>query len=208
MSTNQDITITVDATAATELLSSSRTVIQARRAVHDAMSNAVAIQVRSWLIDRNAQKSKHTSSNYWAQAAEATSSEADATSGRVIIRHPGVAWHRYGGTIHAKPGKALAIPLRDEVYGVWPSEQFQSRDDAFVWRSPKGSAFLAAKKGKGVKSGNRTLRLLYLLLKSVSKSADTTVLPSHADMSVAAADALRQMVRLALRRRAGTTGVA
>ena len=202
------ISVTIDARAAIELLAATRGVLEARRAVHDAAANAVAGQVRSWFITRNAAKSKHTESQYWAQAAEAVSAEADADSGRVVVRHPGTAWHRYGGTISAKPGKALAIPLRDEVYGQNPSEFFKSRDDAFVWRSPRGQAFLVAKQDKGVKSGNRTLRILYLLLKSVSKGEDTTVLPGETEQVEAASAAVRQIIRLALRRRAAAQGAA
>ena len=129
------------------------------------------------------------------------------SSGRVVVRKEGVAWHRYGGTISAKPGKALAIPQRDEVYGVWPSEQFPNRGDAFVWRR-NGKAFLVARKDKGVKSGNRTLRILYLLLKSVSKGADTTVLPPSGDMQQTAAGAVAALVRRALARRAAAQGAA
>lgn len=195
-----DITVNIDARAAIERLAATRGVMQARHAVHDAAANAVAVQVRAWFISRNSQKSKHTRSQYWAQAAEAVSAEADAASGRVVVRHPGTAWHRYGGTISAKPGKALAIPLRDEVYGVWPSEQFPSRADAFVWRR-NGKAFLVARQDKAVKSGKRTLRILYLLLKSVSKGPDTTVLPEAEAMSAAANAAVRQMIRLAIQRR-------
>lgn len=205
---SESINVTIDARAAIELLASTRGVLEARRVVHDAAANAVALQVRNWFIARNSQKSKHTRSQYWAQAAEAVSAEADADSGRVVVRHPGTAWHRYGGTIQAKPGKAMAIPLRDEVYGVWPSEQFPNRNDAFVWRSPKGKAFLVARQDKGVKSGKRTLRILYLLLKSVSKGADTTVLPSEAEQVEAASAAVRQLIRLALRRRAAAQGAA
>lgn len=202
------INVTIDAREAIATLAATRGVMDASRAVHDAAANAVAVQVRGWFITRNAAKSKHTGSQYWAQAAEAVSAEADADSGRVVVRHPGTAWHRYGGTISAKPGKALAIPLRDEVYGVWPSEFFKSRKDAFVWRSPKGKAFLVAAKGGGAKRGERTLRILYLLLKSVSKGADTTVLPPSGDMQQTAAGAVAALVRLALRRRAAAQGAA
>jgi len=201
------INVTIDAREAIATLAATRGVMDASRAVHDAAANAVAVQVRGWFITRNAAKSKHTGSQYWAQAAEAISAEADADSGRVVVRHPGTAWHRYGGTISAKPGKALAIPLRDEVYGAWPSEQFPNRGDAFVWRR-NGKAFLVARKDKGVKSGSRTLRILYLLLKSVSKGADTTVLPPSGDMQQTAAGAVAALVRRALARRAAQTGAA
>lgn len=200
------IAVTVDAEAASAKLAAIRGIVAARRAVHDAAANAVSVQVRGWLIQRNRRVSRHATSGYWGHAAEAVSAEADDTSGRVIIRHPGVAWHRYGGTIHARPGKALAIPLRDEVYGVWPSEFFRSRGDAFVWRSPRGQAFLAAAKGGGVRRGARTLRILYLLLKSVSKASDPTVLPTAADMEQTATAAVRSLVRLVIDRRMKEAG--
>ena len=194
------VTVAIDSRGAAELLAAARGVAGARAAIHRAAADAVAVQVRGWFISRNAGRSRHASSNYWSHAAEAIHTEADALSGAVIVRHPGVAWHYRGGTIHARPGKALAIPLRDEVYGVWPSEFFKSRRDAFVWR--KGDkAFLAAAPGKGARRGNRTLRLLYILLKSVSKDADPTVLPPLDAQTAAASDAVRELVRLALARR-------
>lgn len=194
------ISVTIDTRAALDMFAAARGAVGARQAIHGAAANAVALQVRNWFIARNDQKSKHTRSQYWAQVAESISAEADAASGRVVVRHPGVAWHRYGDTISAKPGKALAIPLRDEVYGVRPSEFFKSRGDAFVYRR-NGKAFLVARQDKGVKSGKRTLRILYLLLKSVSKEPDTTVLPEAEAMSAAANAAVRQMIRLAIQRR-------
>ncbi len=189
-----NIEVSVDAQAALDLLGRLRGAIAARETVHRVAAEAAGKLVRGWFLARNQDRSKHTTSNYWSHAAEATSAEADAQSGRVIVRHPGTAWHRYGGTIYAKPGKAMALPLRDEVYGVWPSERFPNRGDAFVWRSPKGQAFLAHRDGQA-------LRILYLLLKSVSKPEDPTVLPSNEEIAAAAAAAIRGLLRLALARR-------
>lgn len=194
------INISIDARAAADVLVDTRGALGALGEVHRVAAAAVGKQVRAWFIARNRLKSKHTRSNYWSQAAEAITTEADAASGRIIIRHPGAYWHRYGGTISAKPGKALAIPLRDEVYGVWPSEFFKSRSDAFVWRSPKGQAFLVASEGR--KAGKKTLRIFYLLLKSVTKGPDETVLPPTSVIHAAASDAMRQIIRTAMRRRA------
>ncbi len=187
------IHITIDTSAATSLLASARGAVADRQAIHRAAAAAVGKQVRAWLIARNSARSKHATSNYWSHAAEATSAESDARSGRVLIRHPGVYWHRYGGTIAAKPGKAMAIPLRDSVYGVCPSERFPNRGNAFIWRR-KGKAFLAARDGNA-------LRLFYLLVKSVSKAADPTVLPPDSAMAATARAAMYQLVRLALARR-------
>ena len=195
------ISISLDTGDAMALLARVRGAITATTIIHRVAAEAVAKEVRPWFIARNAARSRHTSSNYWAHAAEAIHTSADATAGTVTIRHPGIRWHREGGTIHAKPGKAMAIPLRDALYGVWPSEHFASRQDAFVWR--KGNkAFLAARPGKGIRGTTARrgeLRLLYILLKSVSKSPDPSVLPPAATMQATATAAVKLYLQRSLK---------
>ena len=111
------ISVTIDAREAIATLAAARGVLEARRAIHDAAANAVALQVRAWFISRN------------------------------------------------------------------------------------GKAFLVARQDKGVKSGKRTLRILYLLLKSVTKGPDPSVLPEESAMSAAASAAVRRLVALAIKRR-------
>ena len=184
------IQITVDASPAIAQLSALRGAIKAQEAVHRVASNAAAVLIRGHLLARNGRSVR---SNYWGKAAEAVYQEADATSGRVIIRHPGIAWHRHGGTIKAKPGKALAIPLRDSVHGMRAKERFPNKGDAFVWRH-KNRAYLAARVGKA-------MRIFYVLLKSVSKGPDASVLPSDQSLSAAANAAVHELLRLAISRR-------
>ena len=200
MSANTIVKVDIDASAAIELLAAARGSIGARRDVNDAAANAVAVQVRAWLAARNRARSRHVESQYWAHAAESVSARGLPDAALVVIRHPGVAWHLHGGTIRARPGKALAIPLRDAVYGMRPSELFTSRADAFVYRR-RGRAYLAARPDKGVKAGNRTLRILYLLLKSVSKPADPSVLPPRDAMAATASAAVSQLFHTTLKRR-------
>jgi hypothetical protein len=185
------LTIKVDTSGADAALIRARGAIGAKEALHKVAAASVSILVRGWLLSRN---TRSITSNYWSKAAEATTPESDATSGRVIIRHPGVGWHRYGGTIRAKPGKALAIPLKAAVKGMWPSEAFPNKGDAFIYRR-NGKAFLAAREGKA-------LRIFYILLKSVSKSADPTVLPDSALIASTAATSIRSFLALQLARRA------
>jgi hypothetical protein len=183
------LTIKVDTSGADAALIRARGAIGAKEAIHKVAAASVSILVRGWLLSRN---TRSIFSNYWSKAAEATTPESDATSGRVIIHHPGVGWHRYGGTIRAKPGKALAIPLKAAVKGMWPSEKFPNKGDAFIYRK-NGHVFLAARQGKA-------LRIFYLLLKSVSKSPDPTVLPDSSAISVAASSAIRELLTLTLSR--------
>jgi len=192
------INIDIDARQPIAALARLRGAVAASTAIHKVAAEAVARDLRPWFVARNAQKSRHTESNYWAQVAEAIHTTASTESGTITIRHPGIRWHRYGGTIHAKPGKAMAIPLRDALYGVWPSEYFPSRKDAFVFRH-RGKAFLAARPERGVGQGRgkRQLRILYLLLKSVSKGPDESVLPPAAQMQATAAEAVNTFINRA-----------
>lgn len=184
MSTN--LNITVDTSAAADLLYRTRGILGAREAMHEAAVIDVSVLLRNWLIARNVR----SPGNYWSEAGESVRHESDATSGRVIIGKPGVGWHRYGGTIKAKPGKALAIPLRAALKGINASEYFPNKDDAFIYRKKgeRGKAFLATREGKA-------LRIHYILLKSVSKRADPTVLPDNATISATAATAIHNLIQ-------------
>jgi len=180
------LTVTVDARAAQARLAATRSIIGAQLSINRTAAFAGANVVRRHLLRRNSRSER---SSYWTQAAEATMPESTATSAAVVIRHPGIGWHRFGGTINAKPGKAMAIPLRSDVTnGEWPSERFGPRPNAsFVWRR-NGKAFLAVRDGKA-------LRLLYLLVKSVSKAADPSVLPTTKEIARSVSTAIRTLVR-------------
>jgi hypothetical protein len=187
-----EVIVQVDASQAVRTLAALRGAVAARAGANKVAAFSCANLIRRHLIDRNVRSQR---SNYWSQAAEAVTPEHSGESAAVVIRHPGIRWHLGGGTIAAKPGKAMAIPLRDEVHGVWPSEYFQDTPGAaFVWRR-KGKAFLATRDGK-------VLKILYLLVKAVSKEPDPSTLPAPAEISAAAAASIRDLVRLALARRA------
>lgn len=129
------------------------------------------------------------SSNYWGNAAEAISSDADSQAAYVHIRHPGIALHYYGGTVYPRNADNLCIPLRNELYGVWPSEAFQSGEDkTFKWTNKKtGKAFIAT-------SEDGKLTLHYLLLKSTEHTPDRSVLPAEQDLLDAAARSLHALL--------------
>jgi hypothetical protein len=184
------LNINVDDRAVYDMLANARGALAARETINKVSAAAVADRLRTHFLTRNARSSR---SNYWSKAAEATTHGADASSGWVRTRHPGVAWHRWGGTISAKPGKAMAIPLRDVVRGIQPSEKWPDRQSAFVYRR-HGKAFLAARE-------NGALRIYYLLVKSVSKGPNADVLPSEAQLKVAAALAVRALLYVHLSRR-------
>ena len=114
----------------------------------------------------------------------------NAAGGSLRIAHPGVALHYYGGIVLAKPGKSLAIPLRPENKGKWPSERFPTKGDAFVLRrKASGKAFW--RRGKMTEP----LRLQYLLVKSVRMRADPSVFPSPEQNTAAAEGAAAALER-------------
>ena len=182
--------ITADTSGADALLARTREALVSKAELHTAAANAVHVLLRGWFIARN---SRSQTSNYWSKAAESIYHEADAVSGRVVVTKPGVAYNRYGGTISAKPGKALAIPLKAAVKGMRASERFPSKGDAFIYRK-NGKAFLAAREGNA-------LRIFYLLVKSVSKTADTSVLPNPAQLSECARGSMLRIIQLRLKRK-------
>jgi hypothetical protein len=182
--------ITVDTSAADALLARARAAALDKAELHEAAAASISKLLRGWFIARN---SRSPTSNYWSEAGESVYHEFDATSGRVVVHKQGVGWHRYGGVIRAKPGKALAIPLKASVKGMRASEKFPSKDDAFVYRKG-GKAFLAAREGGA-------LRIFYLLVKSVSKTADRSVLPDETEIWGTAAASMLKLIRTRLSRR-------
>jgi len=104
--------------------------------------------------------------------------KATGNGKQVILEasHPGAALHQYGGTVRAKRGKSLAIPLSKEAKRVGSPRKNRFPRPLFVWVSQKGkrAAFLAeavagkAKgRGKNRKAGPGKLLFHYILLKSV-----------------------------------------
>ena len=181
--------ITADTSGADALLARTRAAALSKAELHTAAAGAIHVLLRGWFIARNL---RSQTSNYWSEAAESIYHESDAVSGRVIVPKKGVAWHRYGGVIRAKPGKALAIPLKASVKGMRASEKFPSKGDAFIYRK-NGKAFLAAREGNA-------LRIFYILLKSVSKTADPSVLPNNAQLSECARASMLRIIQLRLKR--------
>jgi hypothetical protein len=166
--------------------------------INRAAANGAANVLRDHWIARNMsvqRKPGWPASNYWTQVAESVSTTANSTEGTVHVKHPGVYYHLKGGTITPKRGKYLAIPLQPENKGVWPSEKFPSRKAAFLLTSKLGNKLLVTSEGKGK---DRKLTLHYLLLESVSKPADATVLPQDSVILAAASKAAEKMITRAL----------
>lgn len=166
-----------------------------RLAPPEALADAAARGVSNLVVDhlraRNASASHRAGfpqSGYWAKAAEATVTDRQGCVARVVVRAPGIALHRYGGTVRPTGGKSLAIPARAEVAGVWPREYAQaSGSGLFLWW-PKGrkAGALARREGSG------HLTILWWLVGATHHEPDPTVLPPEADMRAAATAAAKE----------------
>ncbi len=90
------------------------------------------------------------------------------TAGSVTIgsNKPHARIHQVGGTVNAKPGKYLAIPMRDvsEVKGkrarTWWREAERAKRRPFIHQGPKHKVILAP-------DASGKLKAFYLLVKSV-----------------------------------------
>jgi hypothetical protein len=179
-------------------LMSIRGEVTALIAINRAAANGAAVVLRDHWLARNMSIQRRPgwpASNYWTQVAESVSTSADSNAGTVHVRHPGIYYHLKGGTITPTRGRYLAIPLQPENKGVWPSEKFPSRRGAFLLISKLGNKLLASSEGKGTA---RKLTLHYLLVESITKPADATVLPQDSVILEAASQAAEKMITRAL----------
>ena len=194
--------VEVDNTEALAILERLRGALAAREAVHKIAGRAMGNRLIKHFHGRNQSVKREggfVQSNYWNAAAESVSASYDTERARVSVSKEGVAWHLYGGTIVPKNSKALAIPLQPQYKGKNPREVWPNRDQAFVWRNPKsGQAFLAT-------GENGELSLHYLLLQSVNKDADPTVLPDDAVIEEDMTRTVGAFLRRALRAGAQST---
>ena len=138
-----------------------------------------------------------TSTRFWDRAAAGTRSEADAAGATVSMQLEGysgngnpIAQRLFGGTIRARPGHALAIPVNPSVHGI-PARE--ARRDGNTKLIPFG-------KGRGnrigiivrTRNGRSTGEILYVLLSQVTQKPDPTVLPDDTTLKNAAYTAVEE----------------
>jgi hypothetical protein len=122
--------------------------------------------------------------NFWSRVAQGVQQPVvDAGGVSVTVSHPAILQKFRGGTITAKPGKALAIPVHPAAHGKSP-RVFDNLSLLIV--GPKKTALLARKeRGKG------RFTTFYVLKKQVTQAADPRTLPGEAAMLEGAAAAGR-----------------
>lgn len=156
--------------------------------------NAIANVIKKHFRDRNQEPNKEgwAKSGFWAQIRDSVQL-IDGAEVIVQINDPRFNLKYYGGTVTAKRGKALAIPLHEEYKGVLPSTF--PRDKFF---------FLPDKDGNNVgilaeALGDHTIRAAYLLRKSTQHQPDPQALPPMEDLRKEALRAIESWVNRQLK---------
>jgi hypothetical protein len=138
-----------------------------------------------------AQRLGASPTGHFAQAAEKVAGAAitaDENEAALVFNHPGLSRTFRDVTITPTKSKALTIPIAAVAYGRRAGE-FAG---LFLYKSKMTSnAFLALQE-------NGKLKLLYLLLRSVTQKQDRSLLPSQDEWSNAALSGAKNYVREAL----------
>ena len=154
--------------------------------------NAVMNKLKSHFRQRNQEPNKEgwSKSGFWAQIRDSLQLLDEGNGVIIQINDPRFNLKFYGGTVTAKRGQALAIPLHEEFKGILPSTF--PRDKFF---------FLPSKDGQNVgilaeALGDNKIRLAYLLRKSTQHKPDAEALPPMAELQE---EAIKAMERFFLR---------
>jgi len=116
-----------------------------------------------------------TRTNFWSRVAESVQAP-QSSPGKIVIpvSHPAIAQKVYGGTITPKKAKNLAIPISPKAHGksprVFPLLTFAM--------TAAGVKLLGRPTGSG-------MEWLYVLVTSVTQSADPKALPKDAEVGTA-----------------------
>lgn len=159
-----------------------------RRAFRVA-GNAVMNKLKTHFRQRNQEPNKEgwAKSGFWAQIRDSVQLLDGSGEGVIIqINDPRINLKYYGGTVTAKRGKALSIPLHEEYKGVLPSSF--PRDKFF---------FLPSHDGQNVgilaeALGDNKIRAAYLLRKSTTHQPDPEALPPMDELKQEALNAMER----------------
>ena len=184
---NIRLTITDHATPELqELMAKLRPGTGLRKVMGRALANSLKAHFRARNADSpNKLGGKRT--NFWSRVAQGVQNPVvESTGVSVTVSHEAIRQKYQGGTITAKPGKALAIPVHPSAHGKSP-RVFNNL--TLMILGPKKTAVLAKKeRGKG------RFTTFYVLKKSVTQSKDPRTLPEERTMIDAITRAARDFL--------------
>ena len=143
-----------------------------------AAGAGVETELHRHFDERNAEGNKQgwTRSDFWLRKVKDHTRFQGATDREATVSIASREFlHKLrGGTITAKSGKMLAIPLSDFAKRMGSPREWNDRSQLFVIKTTS-QAFLARKTGNG--EGKGAIEFLYLLKHSVTQIADPRALP-------------------------------
>ena len=168
------------------------------------LHNAMGVEVQRLTYDhvRGLAGSRHETANrlgaapsgHLAQAADKiiqSSALNCTTNGATLtINHPGMVRALRDVMIRPREAKSLAIPVDAIAYNRRPRQLWDSLH-LFI---PKGKNVIAMSAGKN------QIRILYVLVRSVTQRQDRTLLPSNEEFNEAAAEGAKQFLKTPLRK--------
>lgn len=116
--------------------------------------------------------------NFWLEVARSVQSPVvvGATSVRVDITHPAYAQKLHGGTIRAKRGKFLTIPIHPEAHGRAASV-LERELSVTLFRPARANGSLSRLLAAAEEDG--TITVFYVLKESVTQKADPEAFPDR-----------------------------
>lgn len=140
-----------------------------RLVIAESAAQEVVANFRALAAERHR---PHVAHNFYANAARATTAEATATDGLVIVDHIGIGQRYYGGTLKPVRAKRLTIPAAKEAEGKRARE---FKDLFYLKIRRTGTEALARRAGK-------SLQVMYWLKDEVTQERDPSVLPTDEDL--------------------------
>jgi hypothetical protein len=157
-----------------------------------AMGRGLANVLKAHFRSRNADSPNKLGgkrTNFWSRVAQGVQNPVAESAGvSVTVSHPAIRQKYQGGTIKAKPGKALAIPVAPQAHGKSP-RVFNNLTLLIV--GPKKTALLAKKE-----RGKDRFTTYYILKKQVTQAKDPRTLPRDSAMLEGAAAAGRTWLKM------------
>jgi hypothetical protein len=146
--------------------------------IHRVLAKAAAVLVKANFREKNREGNAQGwgRSNYWNDAAAATSQVSDGNTAKVVIDKAGVGLHFFGGTVVPVEAQYLTIPARAEAKGRRAGEI-------------DGLTFIPNKNG-GARLVDEAGSVWFWLVKSVTLQADPSVLPEEDEFDRAITDGL------------------
>lgn len=167
--------------------------------MHREISAEAVVIVKQRFAEKGNEPNQHNwpSTGFWQRMIGGTIPLADEESAGVRMPRE-VAQRFFGGTITPVDNEYLAIPAREEAYGMSPLQfndlrfvPFASGSAALVQRNQQTVGTFKSGKKKGERNPKTTGEkigggVFYWLVKSVTQRPDETVLPTEEEFTAAA----------------------